>query len=134
MAAKGKLLLLKISNGGEPETFSEIASARSNSMSINNEQVDITTKGSQGWREYLEGAGIQSMALSISGVLSSDTAEEALRTAATSNTIERFQLAFGDDSTATGAFAVSSFEVAGEHNGEQTFSASLESSGVITFE
>ena len=39
-------------------------------MTINSETVDVTDKDGNGWRELLEGAGITSMSLKGSGVVS----------------------------------------------------------------
>ena len=47
-----------------------IGGIRTESMTINNETVDVTDKDGNGWRELLEGAGITSMSLKGSGVVS----------------------------------------------------------------
>ena len=47
--------------------------------------------------------------------------------------MKAYDLAFEDGSSAKGTFIVSSYERAGEYNGEETYSLSLESSGTITW-
>ena len=53
---KGRAFLLKIGDGGGPETFDVVGGMRSTSLRINNETVDVTNKTSGGWRELLSGA------------------------------------------------------------------------------
>jgi len=133
-AIKGKLFILAVGDGESPsESFTDVAAARSNSMTINGESVDITSKSSNGWRELLEGAGITSMSMSVSGVVKEGN-EALLEAAALASTIGNYQLKRGNGDTFTGPFQVTSYENAGEHNGEVTFSATLESAGVIVFE
>lgn len=125
-AVKGSLLVVKLGT----DTF---AMARSTSATINGETVDITTKGSAGWRELLSGAGIVSMSISLSGVYTDETYEHTLRSYAMDNSANSFTLIDGNGDDYTGNFIVTSYETGGEYNGEQTFSATLESAGAITF-
>ena len=41
---KGSAVLMKIGNGGSPETFTTIGALRSTSITINSETIDITNK------------------------------------------------------------------------------------------
>ena len=43
-AQKGSAMLMKVGNGGSPETFTTIGGLRSTSLTINNESVDVTNK------------------------------------------------------------------------------------------
>ena len=132
-AQKGSLFLIGIGDGlGSPVSYANVGSARSNSLSLNNESVDVTAKDSAGWRELLEGAGITSMSVSLSGVFKDSVVEKTLETAAFADTIKNYQLSSGNGDTFTGNFQITSYERTGEHNGEETFSISLESAGVIT--
>ena len=47
--------------------------------------------------------------------------------------IQNYDLIFSDGSKIAGAFLVTSYERAGEFNGEETYSLTLESSNTITY-
>lgn len=125
-AIKGKLLLMKIG----ANTLQE---ARTTSMKINNEMVDVTNKGSQGWREGLDGAGIASMSMSIEGTWTNSSAGKDLRDYAISGDQETITITDGNGDEYEGLFVVTSFEMSGGYNDAQMFTATLESSGPITF-
>jgi len=137
-AQKGSSFLLKDNSTGTPTT---IGGLRSTSMTINGEMVDITTKDSAAFisggadkaRDLLEGGGVRSMSISASGVFTDSSAENTVRGFAFDGQIKTYQLAFGDGSTLDGYFLITSFEKAGEYNGEETYSITLESHNTVTW-
>ena len=137
-AGKGSSFLLKDNSTGTPAT---IGGLRSTSMTINGEMVDITDKdanafissGNDKARTLLQGGGVRSMTLSASGVFTDSAGENNLRGAAFTGTAVNYDLVFGDGSDVKGAFVVTSYERAGEFNGEETYSVTLESSGTVTY-
>jgi TP901-1 family phage major tail protein len=138
-AQKGSAFLLKDNSTGTAVT---LGGMRSTSMSINGEIVDVTTKesatfdgvsGNDIGRALLGNAGIRSMSISASGVFTDSASEETTRVQAFSGDMKAYDLVFEDGSSAKGTFIVSSYERAGEYNGEETYSLSLESSGTITW-
>ena len=136
-AQKGSALLLKATLSGSLTT---LAGLRSTSMTINGEMVDVTTKdsnplvagGADKAREILEGGGIRSMAISASGVFTDSALENDIRISAQKGQIREYKLVFGDGDDITGNFLITSYERAGEFNGEETYSLTLESSGQLT--
>tara|TARA_R100000654_G_scaffold49546_1_gene75678 strand:+ start:80 stop:508 length:429 start_codon:yes stop_codon:yes gene_type:complete len=136
-AQKGSALLLKATLSGSLTT---LAGLRSTSMSINGEMVDVTTKdsnplvagGADKAREILEGGGIRSMSISASGVFTDSALENDIRISAQKGQIREYKLVFGDGDDITGNFLITSYERAGEFNGEETYSMTLESSGQVT--
>ena len=132
-AQKGAALLLKVGNGGSPETFTTIGGLRSTSITLNDEAVDVTNKDSSGNRELLADAGIHSMSITGSGVFTDAASETTLKGTMNASSFTNFQLIIPDFGTYTGAFMCASLEYGGEHNGEVTYSVTLESSGAITF-
>ena len=137
----GRLFLLQIGSGS-PEVFTSVATARSTSMTINNETVDVTAKDTSGARELLECAGITSFTISLAGVFKDVGAglgspqgdaqyEDVIRARAEANTIDLYRIIAGNGDTWSGQFQVTSFAFAGEYNGEQTYDITLESSGII---
>jgi TP901-1 family phage major tail protein len=135
---KGSSFLLKDNSTGTPAT---IGGLRSTSMSINGEMVDVTTKDSNAFitsgndkaRDLLQGGGIRSMSISASGVFTDSSTENILRGFAFDGAIQNYDLIFGDGSKVAGAFLITSYERAGEYNGEETYSVSLESHNTITY-
>jgi len=132
-AQKGRDFLLKIGDGGGPETFTTIGGFRNNKFTINNQIVDITNKDSVGKRELLAGAGLQIMTASGSGVFVDDTAFGTAHTAALNGTIDNWEIIVPGHGTYSGPFQISNLEFDGEYKGEQLYSISLESAGAITF-
>lgn len=136
-AQKGSALLLKATLSGSEST---VAGLRSTSMSINGEMVDITTKdsdplvsgGATKARALLEGGGVTSMSMTASGVFTDSALENDIRIRAQKGSIDTYKLLFGDGDHIVGSFQITSYERAGEFNGEETYSLTLESSGQIT--
>lgn len=133
-AQNGALVLLKMGDGGTPtETFTTIGGMRANSFTLNNQAVDATNKDSGAWRQLLEGAGIRAVSLSGSGIFTDSAAEETLRSAAFNNSIDNYELHFGNGDKLSGAFQITSYNRGGSYDGEETYSASFASAGAITF-
>ena len=137
-AGKGSSFLLKDNSTGTPAT---VGGLRSTSMTINGEMVDITDKDSNAFitsgndkaRLLLQGGGVRSMSLSASGVFTDSSTENLVRGFAFDGAIQNYDLVFSDGSKISGAFLITSYERAGEYNGEETYSLTLESSNTITY-
>ncbi len=129
---KGKELVLQAKTASGPDVFTTVSAMRTTSMTINNETVDVTDKDGAGWRELLEGAGVQSMSVKCAGIISNAAGYDFMLEAVMSNSIENFKLVSGTGAFA-GDFQVASAELGGEYNKEQTYSFSLESAGTIAF-
>ena len=86
-----------------------------------------------GARDLLEGGGVSSMTMSASGVFTDSSTENLVRGFALDQQQKAYTLVFGDGSTIAGTFMISSYERAGEFNGEETYSLTLESHGAITY-
>ncbi len=132
-AEKGRAFLLKIGDGQPSESFATVAGMRSTRLSINSELVDITNKDSAGWRELLSDAGIRKVSVSGAGVFTNSQAESDLQGKALAGTIANCRIVFESGDMFAGAFLVSALDYAGEHNGERSYTLSLESSGAIAF-
>lgn len=134
VAESGRGFLVKIGDGGSPETFAIVAGMRSTSLTLNSAGVDVTNKDSQGWRELLSGAGLRRMSVSGSGVFTDSAAESSLRAKALSGEIANYELIFENGDLFSGAFQVTTLDYSGDHNGERTYTLALESSGPVSFE
>ena len=109
-AQKGALFLLKVGDGGGPETFTTVGGLTTASFNINTASVDVTNMSSNGMRELLAGAGIQNMSLSGNGVFTDSAAEETVRANAAANSIDNYQLVAGNGDTWQGAFLITSYQ------------------------
>ncbi len=128
-AQKGRLFLLKLGASGAGGT---IGGSRNLSAQIGNEAVDITNKDSAGFRTLLEGAGTQTLDVSFDGVATDDSVYETFKGYAQAGSINAMQIIGPDNDALSASFLITSFTEAGAHNGEITFTASLQSSGTIT--
>lgn len=128
-AQKGRSFILKL---GTAAAGTKIAAMRETSFTINGEAVESTNKDSSGWRELVDGAGTTSMTISASGVLTGVAQAQTLRGYAADKSLNAYGIVWDDGDTLDASFQLTVFEAAGSHNGEQTYSITLESSGSVT--
>lgn len=131
-AESGRGFLVKIGDGGSPETYSTLAGMRTTSMTVNAEIVDVTNKDSAGWRELLSGAGVRRMSVSGTGVFTDSQAETVMRSHALAGSVASYQIVFENGDLFSGPFQVASLDYSGDHNGERTYTLSLESAGPVS--
>lgn len=127
----GNAMLLKVETTPGGGTYATIGGSSSHSMTLNNEQVDVSDKDSNRWKELLS-AGDRSMAISMEGFVSDDANFEIFRVAARDDVILNYTLEYGDSDTVVGAFHIDSLEVSGARNEGQSFSTTLTNSGEPT--
>ena len=132
-AQKGSLLVIKAGNAGTPETFSIIGGLRVTQLTLNNQPMDSTHLESGVWRTLMTNAGARSLLLTGSGIFTDSASEEILRSSAFAGIMRNYELAFGNGDKVSGAFLLTQYERAGEVDGEETYTLSLESAGAITF-
>jgi len=101
-------------------------------MSLNNEQVDVSDKDSNRWKELLA-AGDRSLTVSMSGFVSDDPNFVIVEDAAMNDVILNYRLQYGNGKTITGGFHIDSFEISGARNDGQSFSLSFMNSGAPVF-
>src|SRR5215472_11126574 len=91
-AQRGKDLLIKIGDGGAPETFATVAGLRATSLDFNAQAIDVTNSDSADmWRELLA-AGVKSATVAGSGVFKDAASDAALRTAFFNQTLSNWQV------------------------------------------
>jgi TP901-1 family phage major tail protein len=129
---KGSALLVKVGNGGSPETFTTVAGLRDTSISINAETIDVTNKDSSRVRTLLANAGIKSFSISGSGVFTDGASEQTILTNFSATTFSNYQFLVPDFNTFTGAFQVTAIEYSGTYNDAVTYTMSFESAGTVT--
>jgi TP901-1 family phage major tail protein len=133
-AQRGKDLLLKIGNAGDPETFTSVAGLRATTLAFNSGTVDITNADSAGsWRELMAD-GVKSASISGSGVFKDAASDAALRAAFFSGAAPNWQIVIPSFGVVQGPFKITSLQYDGPHDGELKMSLSLASAGALTFE
>lgn len=130
-AQKGIEFLLK--EGAVSSTPTTIGGGRTVSMTVNNEQVDVTTQSSANARTLLADAGVQSISIDISGIFDNATISKTVRDYALANSINTFSLYFPNGDTLEADFAISDYSSNAEYNGAEEFSMTLQSSGAVTY-
>ena len=132
-AQRGRDLLIKIGDGGDPETFASVAGLRATTLAFNAQAVDVTNADSADmWRELLA-AGVRSATISGSGVFKDAASDAALRAAFFNAAIGNFQVVIPSFGTVTGPFKITSLQYDGPHDGEVKISLSLASAGALVF-
>lgn len=128
---KGLDLLLKIDTGGS--TFVTMGGLQTKSYTFSNEEIDVTNHDSSQWKTLLDGAGIKSMAISGNGIHNGAAATlDLAEDNCIAGTLTPFQIVDADSGrTYEASFKIVSFERGADHNGAQTYTMSLSSSGPV---
>lgn len=133
-AQRGKDVLIKIGDGGAPETFTAVGGLRARTLSLNAQSVDVThSESPSGWRELLAGAGVRQASIAGAGVFLSDAAAETVRAAFFVGEVKNWQAVIPGFGDVVGPFLIANLDYAGDHDGEATMSLALESAGELTF-
>ncbi|WP_340286705.1 phage major tail protein, TP901-1 family [Sulfitobacter pontiacus] len=140
---QGRLLLIKIGDGAETEAFTTLCGIQSKTLTVNNNNFDVTTMdctapGGQLWQEVM--TGMRSVEVSGNGIFEGGTSLTRFKAIAfgtgvadTADAIGNFEVIVPEFGTFAGAFHVNSVEFGGEQDGAVTYSLSLASSGAVTF-
>lgn len=132
----GRLMLVEIGDGADPEGFDPLCGLNAKTLSVNNTAIDATTAdcttpGGALWRETLN--GLKSVDVSGDGIFEDEASELRLNTVAmAADNSVNLRIVVPDFGTYAGAFRAS-LEFSGETEGALTFSGSFESTGVVTF-
>ncbi len=120
---KGALFLLEVEIDS---VFTVLAAMRTTTMTVNNETVDVTSKGDL-QRELLENCGIQSVSIKAQGCISSADSYKKISYAANTGEILNVKINSSNGETYSGGFILSAFETSGEYNKDGLYSITLES-------
>jgi predicted secreted protein len=110
---------------------SAVATARTKSLTINNENVDVTSDTDEGIQRFLAEPGQKAVEVSVEGMF--DLADDALVVLALDGTNAQAEIQFDYGTyTIEGTFNMSSYSEGMTYNDAVTFSASFASSGAVT--
>jgi TP901-1 family phage major tail protein len=110
-----------------------VAGVRTKTVTINKEPIDVTTDDENGWRTLLDRPSVRSVDISVEGVTKDDSLKAAMLGSETSHVLNVVAVEYADGSMAIGKFHFTSLEDSGEYTDAVQFSASLQSSGPVTF-
>lgn len=102
-------------------------------LKLNNSMIDVSTKDTDGWRELLEDGSLKSFSISCDGIFKDSAADETIRSNAFNNALDTYTLAFPNGDTLECLFQISGYSRTGEVEGTESYSYTLESSGIPTF-
>ncbi|WP_439137325.1 phage major tail protein, TP901-1 family [Roseicyclus sp.] len=132
-AQSGKDLLVKVDMDGNG-VFETMAGLRATRLSLNAEQVDVTSlESAGGWRELLAGGGVKSASISGSGVFRDAATDARARQIFFDGATPDFQVVIPDFGIVEGNFQITGIEYAGSHDGEATYEVSMASAGALIF-
>jgi TP901-1 family phage major tail protein len=132
---RGRDVLIRIGDGGDPETFATVAGIRAKTITLSAGVVDATTADSaEAWRELIAGAGAKRCDVSGAGVFKDAASDERMRAVFFGGLAVAMRLVAPDFGTLSGPFVVSELSYAGDHDGEATFAVKLASAGAVAFE
>ncbi len=126
-AQKGKELLLQVDDG--VGGYATVGGFKTNNFSIDGQAIDVTTKDSNGFKEYLDGGINVSIQTSASGVFMDDAQFEKVHAASLAGTHLDARITIPDFMTYTGPFVVNSLSMAGDDEAAVTYDITLESAG-----
>lgn len=125
MAISGRSV--RISRNG-----SNIVGARADSVTINNEPLDITDKDDLGWRTMLTDVGLRSVSCEIEGVLKDTVLLADSVGTATTALLKECVVTISGIGTLTGDFMLQGLQIGAEQADVVTFTATLESGENMT--
>lgn len=110
-----------------------VTGARTKTVSISNDGIDITSDDDSGWQTFLESDPAQrAVNMTVEGVTKDDQLI-ALAMAGGANLVASYDLEFEGLGTFSGDFYFGSIELGAPYNDAVTFSATIQSSGEITW-
>lgn len=129
---RGRDVLLKLAD--ETGQFVTVAGIRTKTLQLRAGTVDGTSTDSpEAWRELVTGAGVKSARLSGSGVFKDQASDARMRSVFFAGDVANWRLVLPDFGEIQGPFQITELAYSGDHDGEASFSISLESAGALIF-
>ena len=131
-AQRGRDFLIKIGDGASPPTYTTLGGLQSNDYSAALNPVDITNKGSNGWRELMPNGGVQQVTITGTGEFDANSAQfKIVKNAFFNRVLIQAEIIDQVGDRVYGYWAVASLKESGTYNGAQMYDITLESSGPI---
>jgi predicted secreted protein len=111
--------------------FQIFAGVRTTRLVLNNNPVDISNADSGGFREMAAEAGLQSMQVSLDGIVSNGAVFRRVRRFAAVKKVVTIQYRSFTNEAWQSDMVISSLQLTGAYNDVETFSITLDSTGPI---
>lgn len=135
--SQGKLMLIQLGDGGDPEQFTAVCGVKDKSLSINNEVVDTTRPPCDSPEDplhYSGAYGVRTVSLSGSGVATSKASYQNLAKHAIEQAYVNGKIIIPLWGTFSGTLIFNKVDASGPMSGEVEFSIDLTMTGKITVE
>jgi len=126
---KGRALVLKIGDGGAPETFHALGAIRAVRLDIAQPPPEAASLRGGGFSRPRADAAVQVMDIAVEGLFHDSAADSLLFAAALARTETNFILCFPNGDSYAAAFAITAYSRSGESEGLEGFSAALRRAG-----
>jgi TP901-1 family phage major tail protein len=130
-ATRGRLMLLYIGSTVDPANL--LGGLKSTTFTMNNSVIDVSTKDTEGWRELLEDGSLKFFSIACDGIFKDSSSDETIRGYVFNNSLNAFTFQFPNGDNVTGTFQITNYQRKGDVEGVETYSMTLESSGIPTF-
>jgi predicted secreted protein len=134
---KGRLFLVKTwlgsANTSNTAQSTPVLYARTADLSLSQEEVDVSTKATSGWKELGADMGLKSLTLSCEGVYNNTAVEIAVAERAVAGNVSEYMIVSESGSYWKGPFFITEYARSGTYNDAETFSMTLSSAGVVTY-
>lgn len=133
---KGRLLLIKIGDGGSPEAFANLCGLKARSFNLSANEIDTTVPDCDNPGAAVQKQsepGIVNRTFSGSGAFISGATQAILMGHVRGATVFNAQVVVPGEGTYAGSWMVSDFEFSGEMEGNMEFSATFTAAGPLSF-
>lgn len=110
----------------------QLKGVREKGVTFNGEAINVTSDEDGGWRTLLNVSAEDSVDISVSGVIKDDVLRAA-RFGAPSDRMKPVTLTYLDGSVIAGEFFLATYAETGPYNDALTFTATLQSNGIVTY-
>jgi TP901-1 family phage major tail protein len=123
-------MLIKI---GTAAAGTLLGGLRTTDFTMNNQVVDVSTKDTAGWRELLEDGSLKFFSIACEGIFKNSASDATVRGYVLANSLNPFTFQFPNGDTIAGTFQITNYQRKGDVEGAETYSMTLESTGIPTF-
>lgn len=128
-ATRGRLMLIKL---GTAAAGTLLGGLKTTKLTMNNKTTDVSTKDTDGWRELLEDGSLKFFTITGSGIFKDSSTDATIRNYVFNNTLNIFTFIFPNGDTIESEFQITAYERSGDVEGAETYTITLESTGVPT--
>lgn len=135
VAKRGSSLTIKRGDGASSESFTQVGSVQTSTLTINGNPIDVTTAddvvAGEIWRTHI--TGVKDFSVSASGITKNFLPMQSIYAAFAGGTVENYEITVPNIGTWTVAMIVGDMDFPGPYDGASEFSFTLVANGAPTF-